>query len=72
MSASCSALDLPLPPKPTSMRMSILYKDQEQGKGAFLNVQNAYTANEGSGFPVDLPIPHPTLKLLPRALSMSS
>jgi hypothetical protein len=45
MTASCSALDLPLPPKP--IRMSTLYEDQEQRKSAFLNVQNvAYTTNE--------------------------
>ena len=45
MSASCSALDLPLPPKP--IEMSTLYEDQEQRKSAFLNVQNvAYTTNE--------------------------
>lgn len=47
LSASCSALDLPLPPKPTSIQMSTLYEDQEQRKSAFLNVQNvAYTTNE--------------------------
>ena len=47
LSASCSALDLPLPPKPTDIRMSTLYEDQEQRKSAFLNVQNvAYTTNE--------------------------
>ena len=45
MSASCSALDLPLPPKP--VKMSTLYEDPEQRKSAFLNVQNvAYTTNE--------------------------
>ena len=45
LSASCSALDLPLPPKPT--QMSTLYEDQEPRKSAFLNVQNvAYTTNE--------------------------
>ena len=45
MTASCSALDLPLPPRP--VKMSTLYEDQDQRKSAFLNVQNvAYTTNE--------------------------
>lgn len=45
MSASCSALDLPLPPRPKLM--STLYEDEEKRKSEFLNVRNvAYTTND--------------------------